>query len=234
MLYNILRRFLPLIPSARIFKVLAEILDCYIYLHRISRSYIDSLERIIFFSIRQKIRIPPSIRMFCSALSVIGKLIINRRAISTDSPLPLRAGTALLEARDLYDVEEECAEGVGDLGVDGLQAPAELGVAVAVRARERRGVADPVDALLRRYRHRAVVVLPAAGVLGSVVAQVFVRLGDITRAAPFSARVHDSAAWSLVLRIKTIVKHFFMCNLYTFFQVLVLRNCVVSNVCTGK
>jgi len=66
----------------------------------------------------------------------------------------------------LYDVEEKRAERVGHLGIKILQALAELGVAIAMRASKWRIIAYTMYALLWSYRGWTMIVFSAAGVLG--------------------------------------------------------------------
>lgn len=114
-------------------------------------------------------------------------------------PLPLRARASLLETSDLYNIEEQSSECIGDLGVDGLQASAEFRVAVAMGSRERRLVADTVNALLRTDRRRAVIVFATTGILGCVLAQIVVGFGDVTGTAPLGTRIHYPTARCLIL-----------------------------------
>lgn len=114
-------------------------------------------------------------------------------------PLPLRARAPLLEASHLNHVEEQSTEGVGHFRVKILQAPTEFCVAVAVWSRERRIVANAVDARVGRYRYGTVVVLPAADVLATVVAKIVVRLGESARTAPLRTWIDQSSARRLIL-----------------------------------
>lgn len=123
--------------------------------------------------------------------------ILRRRAKCI--PLPFGARASLFEAGNLNDVEEKCAEGVRHLGIDILQTPAQLGVAIAMRASKRCIIAYAVYALPRRYREWAMIVLPAAGILGCMLAQIVVRFGHVTWSTPFGTRIHQTTAY-LILR----------------------------------
>lgn len=116
--------------------------------------------------------------------------------------LPFRARSSLFEAGDLYDIEIQSSQSVGDFSVEVLKTSSEFRVTITMRSHEWRIVANPVDAFVWRQSHGTVIVFSTTKVLCGVMAKVVVVFRTISWAAPFRSRIHYTTFWCERLQLR--------------------------------